>query len=123
MTFKVPSSPKKPFFIGVAGGTASGKTNVCNMIHTQLHDQRVVLINQDSFYHSLSDKVLQNVNEYNFDHPDAFDIQLMLSCLEKLKLGQVITIPNYDIKSHRRMDPTREISEVDENSVIAYFHL
>jgi len=70
--FKAPSSPKQPFFIGtndiyifyfqfhyfsfvflqnefflgVAGGTASGKTTVCNMINTQLHDQRVVLITQ-----------------------------------------------------------------------------
>ncbi|KAG4395854.1 hypothetical protein AAZX31_19G045800 [Glycine max] len=107
--FKAPSSPKQPFFIGVAGGTASGKTTVCNMINTQLHDQRVVLITQDSFYHSLSDKMLQKVNEYNFDHPDAFDTKLLLSTLEKLKCGQPVTIPNYDFNSHKRIEAGRQV--------------
>lgn len=60
---------KLPFLIGVAGGTASGKTTVCNMIISQLHDQRVVLIHQDSFYRSLNDEQIQNVQDYNFDHP------------------------------------------------------
>ncbi|KAK9938992.1 hypothetical protein M0R45_015702 [Rubus argutus] len=57
------SSPRAPtkqsFFIGVAGGTASGKTTVCNMIISQLRDQRVVLVNQDSFYHSLNEEKLK----------------------------------------------------------------
>ncbi|XP_061336976.1 uridine kinase-like protein 5 [Gastrolobium bilobum] len=111
--FKAPSSPKQPFFIGVTGGTASGKTTVCNMINTQLHDRRVVLINQDSFYHSLSDKLQQKINEYNFDHPDAFDTELMLSNLEKLKRGEGVTIPNYDMKSRKRTQPEREVNPAD----------
>ncbi|KAK7316150.1 hypothetical protein VNO77_34923 [Canavalia gladiata] len=110
---KAPLSPKQPFFIGVAGGTASGKTNVCHMITTQLHDRRVVLINQDSFYYSLSDKILQKVNDYNFDHPDAFDTKLMLSCLEKLKCGQPVTIPNYDMNCHKRIEPERQVQPAD----------
>ncbi|KAE8695660.1 Uridine kinase-like protein 3 [Hibiscus syriacus] len=60
---------KQPFIIGVAGGTASGKTTVCNMIISQLHDQRVVLVNQDSFYRSLNEEQLVSAHEYNFDHP------------------------------------------------------
>ncbi|PKI64115.1 hypothetical protein CRG98_015459 [Punica granatum] len=60
---------KQPFVIGVAGGAASGKTTVCDMIIQQLHDQRVVLVNQDSFYHNLSEEELTRVHEYNFDHP------------------------------------------------------
>ncbi|KVI04383.1 ATPase, AAA-type, core [Cynara cardunculus var. scolymus] len=55
--------------IGVAGGAASGKTTVCDMIIEQLHDQRVVLVNQDSFYHNLTAEELTRVHEYNFDHP------------------------------------------------------
>ncbi|XP_058112871.1 uridine kinase-like protein 3 isoform X4 [Magnolia sinica] len=66
---------KQPFVIGVAGGAASGKTTVCDMIIEQLHDQRVVLVNQDSFYHNLSEEELMRVHEYNFDHPDA-DVRL-----------------------------------------------
>ncbi|XP_004489614.1 uridine kinase-like protein 5 [Cicer arietinum] len=110
---KAPPSPKQPFFIGVAGGTASGKTTVCNRINSQFRDQRIVIINQDSFYHSLSDKILQKVNDYNFDHPDAFDTELMLSSVEKLKHGQVVTLPNYDINSHKRIEPPRQVHPAD----------
>jgi chloramphenicol 3-O-phosphotransferase len=60
---------KQPFVIGVGGGTASGKSTVCNMIIQQLHDHRVVLVNQDSFYRGLTAEELENVGEYNFDHP------------------------------------------------------
>ncbi|RVW25199.1 Uridine kinase-like protein 4 [Vitis vinifera] len=58
-----------PFSKGVAGGAASGKTTVCDMIIEQLHDQRVVLVNQDSFYNNLTEEELARVHEYNFDHP------------------------------------------------------
>lgn len=92
---------KQPFIIGVAGGTASGKTTVCNMIISQLHDQRVVLVNQDSFYHSLSEEKLKNVHEYNFDHPDAFNTELLLSCMEILRHGEAVKIPDYDFKTHK----------------------
>ncbi|XP_065874739.1 uridine kinase-like protein 5 [Euphorbia lathyris] len=101
---------KLPFVIGVAGGTASGKTTVCNMIISQLHDQGVVLINQDSFYHSFNDKELEKVHEYNFDHPDAFDTELLLSCVEKLKLGQPISIPYYDFKRHKSVGPGQQVN-------------
>ncbi|ESW23668.1 hypothetical protein PHAVU_004G066400, partial [Phaseolus vulgaris] len=110
---KAPPTPKQPFFIGVAGGTASGKTTVCNMINTQLRDQRVVLISQDSFYHTLSDQTLQKVNEYNFDHPDAFDTKLLLSTMEKLKCGQPVDIPNYDFKNHKRIESARQVHAGD----------
>ncbi|XP_058776328.1 uridine kinase-like protein 5 [Vicia villosa] len=110
---KAPPSPKQPFFIGVAGGTASGKTTVCNLINSQLHDQRIVLINQDSFYHSLNDDILQKVNDYNFDHPDAFDIELMLSSMEKLKHGQPASIPNYNMSTRKRIEPPRQVHPAD----------
>uniref|UniRef100_A0A2P2MG10 Uridine kinase n=1 Tax=Rhizophora mucronata TaxID=61149 RepID=A0A2P2MG10_RHIMU len=60
---------KQPFVIGVAGGASSGKTAVCDMIIQQLHDQRVVLVNQDSFYYNLTEEEIGRVHEYNFDHP------------------------------------------------------
>ncbi|KAF2292290.1 hypothetical protein GH714_018504 [Hevea brasiliensis] len=107
------SPPKQPFIIGVAGGTASGKTTVCNMIISQLHDQGVLLINQDSFYHSLSNEQLERVHEYNFDHPDAFNTELLLSCMEKLKHGQAITLPNYDFKSHQSTGPGQKVNPSD----------
>ena len=54
---------------GVAGGTASGKTTVCDMIIQQLHGHRVVLVNQGSFYRGLTPEESAKVVDYNFDHP------------------------------------------------------
>ncbi|XP_061946908.1 LOW QUALITY PROTEIN: uridine kinase-like protein 5 [Populus nigra] len=108
-----PDPPQQPFVIGVAGGTASGKTTVCNMIISQLHDQRVVLVNQDSFYHSLSDSTLTQVYDYNFDHPDAFNTELLLSCMEKLKNGRAVDIPNYDFQTHKRIGPGWKVNPSD----------
>ena len=68
--------PRSPFVIGVAGGTASGKTSVCHKIMEQLEladssKKRVVVISQDSFYKKLElgERKLANQGEYNFDHP------------------------------------------------------
>ncbi|GJV82345.1 uridine kinase-like protein 5, partial [Tanacetum coccineum] len=98
-----------PFIIGVAGGTASGKTTVCNVIMARLHDRRVVLINQDSFYHSLNDEQSANPQEHNFDHPDSFNMELLLSCLETLKMGEPVNIPSYDYKIHKNSGPGRMV--------------
>ncbi|KAL5998216.1 hypothetical protein ACLOJK_009154 [Asimina triloba] len=97
-------------FKGVAGGTASGKTTVCDMIIAQLRDQRVVLVNQDSFYCTLTDEQLKSVHEHNFDHPDAFDTELLLNCMETLKRGQAVSLPNYDFKAHERSGTARQVN-------------
>lgn len=104
---------KQPFVIGVAGGAASGKTTVCDMIIQQLHDQRVVLVNQDSFYHDLTEEELTRVHEYNFDHPDAFDTEQLLCAMEKLRHGQAVDIPNYDFKSYKNIFPARRVNPSD----------
>ncbi|KAB1215027.1 Uridine kinase-like protein 3 [Morella rubra] len=105
---------KQPFVIGVAGGAASGKTTVCDLIIQQLHDQRVVLVNQDSFYHNLTEEELTRVHDYNFDHPDAFDTEKLLSIMEKLKHGQAVDIPNYDFKSYKNnVFPARRVNPSD----------
>ncbi|KAG6407405.1 hypothetical protein SASPL_130396 [Salvia splendens] len=105
---------KQPFVIGVAGGAASGKTTVCDMIIEQLRDQRVVLVNQDSFYHNLKPDEHKNVHAYNFDHPDAFDTEQLLSIMEKLKHGQAVDIPRYDFKSYKNdVSPARRVNPSD----------
>ncbi|KAF3327700.1 Uridine kinase-like 3 isoform 3 [Carex littledalei] len=93
---------KQPFVIGVSGGTASGKTTVCDMIIQQLHDHRVVLVNQDSFYRGLTAEESEHVQDYNFDHPDAFDTEQLLECMNQLKCCQSVNVPIYDFKNHRR---------------------
>ncbi|CAN0925368.1 Uridine/cytidine kinase UKL1, chloroplastic [Linum grandiflorum] len=106
--------PKQPFVIGVSGGTASGKTTVCDMIIQQLHDHRVVLVNQDSFYRGLTPEELERVHEYNFDHPDAFDTEQLLDCVETLKSGRPYQVPIYDFKTHQRCSNTfRQVNASD----------
>ena len=100
---------KKPFLIGVAGGTASGKSTVCKKIMTELgqtdmeHDQRqVVTISQDSFYRELTaaEKVKAFQGLYNFDHPDAFNEQLMYETLQAILKGVKVEIPAYDYRAN-----------------------
>ncbi|EXC31333.1 Uridine kinase-like protein 1 [Morus notabilis] len=108
------NAPRQPFVIGVSGGTASGKTTVCDMIIQQLHDHRVVLVNQDSFYRGLTPEESERVHEYNFDHPDAFDTEQLLDCIIKLKCGQSVHVPIYDFKEHRRsLDSFRQVNASD----------
>ncbi|PHT35490.1 Uridine kinase-like protein 2, chloroplastic [Capsicum baccatum] len=110
-TTSIDESVKQPFVIGVAGGAASGKTTVCDLIIDQLHDQRVVL---DSFYHNLTLEELTKVHEYNFDHPDAFDTEQLLCVMEKLKHGQAVDIPKYDFKSYKNdVFPLRRVNPSD----------
>ncbi|KAH1263861.1 Uridine kinase-like protein 4 [Glycine max] len=105
---------KQPFVIGVAGGAASGKTSVCDMIVQQLHDQRVVLVNQDSFYHNLTQEELTRVQDYNFDLPEAFDTEQLLRVMDKLKRGQAVDIPNYDFKGYKNdVFPARRVNPAD----------
>ncbi|KAG8057315.1 hypothetical protein GUJ93_ZPchr0002g24192 [Zizania palustris] len=97
-----PSALRQPFVIGVSGGTASGKTTVCDMIIQQLHDHRVVLVSQDSFYRGLTAEESAHAQDYNFDHPDAFDSEQLLECMGQLKCAQAVNVPIYDFKYHQR---------------------
>ncbi|KAL6890163.1 hypothetical protein ACP4OV_002071 [Aristida adscensionis] len=72
------------------------------MIIQQLHDHRVVLVNQDSFYRGLTAEESARAQDYNFDHPDAFDTEQLLECMGELKRAQPVNVPIYDFKKHRR---------------------
>jgi len=97
-------SLKKPFVIGVSGGTSSGKTTVCHKIVEALDIPWAVLLSQDSFYKSLvGDDLIKAENAaYNFDHPDAFDYELMVETLSRLKEGKRVKVPIYDFVTHMR---------------------
>lgn len=111
-----------PFLIGVAGGTASGKTSVCRKIMEQLGQtalesrmKRVVMISQDSFYKNLStaDRARADQGEFNFDHPDAFDTNFMRTTLEAVLQGRRMEIPIYDFKTHSRTKESRTVYPAD----------
>uniref|UniRef100_A0A8D0GH88 Phosphoribulokinase/uridine kinase domain-containing protein n=1 Tax=Sphenodon punctatus TaxID=8508 RepID=A0A8D0GH88_SPHPU len=95
---------KEAFVIGLCGGSASGKTTVANKIIEALDVPWVVLLSMDSFYQVLNKEQqdLAACNEYNFDHPDAFDFDLLISILRKLKEGKSVMVPVYDFTTHSR---------------------
>ncbi|XP_069506951.1 uridine-cytidine kinase-like 1 isoform X2 [Ambystoma mexicanum] len=95
---------KEAFVIGLGGGSASGKTTVARMIIEALDVPWVVLLSLDSFYKVLTQEQQQQAarNDFNFDHPDAFDFDLIISTLKKLKQGKSVKIPVYDFSSHSR---------------------
>ncbi|KAK9820274.1 hypothetical protein WJX72_008479 [[Myrmecia] bisecta] len=103
----------QPFIIGVAGGTASGKTTVCDYIMQRMHDQCVVMLSQDSFYRGLTPEELANVKDYNFDHPDSFDGRAIVECLENLKAMKHVDVPIYDFTTHQRSSETQLVQPAD----------
>ncbi|CAG11268.1 unnamed protein product, partial [Tetraodon nigroviridis] len=95
---------KEAFVIGLCGGSASGKTTVARKIIEALDVPWVVLLSMDSFYKVLSaeEQIRAASNDYNFDHPDAFDFDLLTDTLRKLKQGKSVKIPVYDFTTHGR---------------------
>merc|ERR1712119_42975 len=109
---KMSLTVRTPFMIGVAGGTASGKSTVCKKLMETLGqsdktdvEKKVVSLSQDSFYKELepSEIILANRGMFNFDHPDAFDIDLMESVLQDILQGRPTKIPVYDFKTNARV--------------------
>uniref|UniRef100_A0A1A9VKR1 uridine/cytidine kinase n=1 Tax=Glossina austeni TaxID=7395 RepID=A0A1A9VKR1_GLOAU len=94
----------EPFVIGICGGSASGKTTVAQKIIESLDVPWVTLLSMDCFYKVLNEKQHEQslINEYNFDHPDAFDMDLLLEVLLKLKEGRKVEVPVYNFITHSR---------------------
>ncbi|XP_034448486.1 uridine-cytidine kinase-like 1 [Hippoglossus hippoglossus] len=95
---------KEAFVIGLCGGSASGKTTVARKIIEALDVPWVVLLSMDSFYNVLTpdEQMLAASNDYNFDHPDAFDFGLLTQTLRNLKQGKSVKIPVYDFTTNDR---------------------
>jgi uridine kinase len=92
--------------IGISGGTGSGKTTVAQKIISSIGGSNVVYLQQDSYYRNLDAMPLDKRSHVNFDHPDAFDGELMLSHLEDLRAGKSIERPIYDFVAHTRKPET-----------------
>ncbi|MDC7235831.1 MAG: uridine kinase [Spirochaetales bacterium] len=98
----------KPKIIGISGGSGSGKTTIVRKISESIED--FVFIPQDNYYKSAEFITNSNITEFNFDHPNAFDKDLMMQHLTDLKNGKAIQMPKYDFVKHRRMDETVEVT-------------
>jgi len=102
---------KDAFVIGLTGGSASGKTTVAEKIIEALDLPWVVLFSMDSFYKELTPEQQEQAarNEYNFDHVDAFDFDLCVATLKKLKQGKKVDVPIYDFTTHSRKKQTKAL--------------
>ena len=91
--------------IGIAGGSGSGKTTLTNQIAAQFLEQ-VTVIKHDNYYKAHDDMDYDERSRLNYDHPNAFDTELMIEHLRALKQGKSIECPIYDYTIHNRSKDT-----------------
>ena len=97
------------YIIGIAGGTASGKTTVVKEIVNSLPNGEVVVIPQDSYYKDSSHVPAEERQYINFDHPDAFDWDLLVEQITMLRQGKAIDQPTYSYITSTRQPETVHI--------------
>ncbi len=95
--------------IGITGGSGSGKTYLSNKIINKFGDEKINIIKMDSYYKDLAHLSMQEREVNNFDHPDAFDFELLVKHLNILFNEDSVKIPIYDYKTHTRKKNTEEI--------------
>ncbi|MBN2053637.1 uridine kinase [bacterium] len=100
----------KVILIGIAGGTGSGKTTISRHIINALGQDRVMIIDQDSYYHDLGHLAPEQRAGINFDHPRAFDNDRLVTDLKQLLSGEPIEKPMYNFVTHTRMKSTLHIA-------------
>lgn len=93
--------------IGITGGSGSGKSTIVRKISEVCSN--FVVISQDSYYRSASFVNNSNITAFNFDHPEAFDTDLLYERLLALKDGKAVDIPQYDFVKHSRKEETFHI--------------
>ncbi len=94
--------------LGVAGGTGSGKTTLTKALKDRFGD-RISVISHDNYYKRQDDLSYEERYKTNYDHPNAFDTDLMIHHLQELKSGHSILCPTYDFSQHNRSDKMIEI--------------
>lgn len=91
--------------IGVAGGSASGKTTIVNIIREHFGDNLTVL-SHDSYYKAHNDLNYEERSKLNYDHPASFDTEMLVKHVRKLKSGVPVEVPIYDYSIHNRSTAT-----------------
>ena len=103
----------KPLIIGIAGGTGSGKTTVAKKIAQALPQASVAFLDMDGYYRNLAHLPMDERRQVNWDHPEAFDLDLFVSHLEQLARGGPVEKPVYDFTTHVRSSRTERITPAD----------
>jgi uridine kinase len=113
-----------PYLIGIGGGTGSGKTTIATEIAESV-DAAVTLLSMDNYYSDQSDLTFEERRETNYDHPDAFDWDLLVADLQAIARGDAVSIPQYDFERHTRKDTERRLEPepiVVLEGILALYH-
>lgn len=102
---------KNTIIIGISGASASGKSLLANTIVNELGSEQVVIISEDSYYKDHSNIPFEERAAINYDHPDAFDHELLQQHLVQLQEGKSIEVPIYNHSLHIREKDTRRIGQ------------
>ena len=104
----------KPILIGIAGGSASGKSSIAQRLKNEYSlTNSVVIIRQDDYYKDQSHLTMEERVKTNYDHPLAFDNELLIQHLNALMNGETIEKPTYDYTVHNRSKVTETIKPCD----------
>ena len=107
---------KKTIIIGIAGGSASGKTSISRQLKETYEDTKSVsIIRQDDYYKNQSEKSMEERVKTNYDHPFAFDNELLIHQLKQLIHGETIEKPVYDFVEHTR---SQDVEIMEPSDVI-----
>jgi len=101
---------QRPFILGVAGGTGSGKTTVSRRLHEAIGGSHIAYLQHDSYYHDHSHLSPDERAACNYDHPDSLDTDLLISHVETLCQWQPVDVPVYDFATHTRMAETIQVN-------------
>ena len=93
----------KPLIIGIAGGSGSGKSTVARKVADALDAASVAFIDMDAYYNDYAQLSMEERRRINWDHPNSFDWDLLVSQIEALSAGRSIQKPQYDFVHHLRM--------------------
>ncbi|EPY2305549.1 uridine kinase [Clostridium botulinum] len=104
---------KRPVLIGITGGTGSGKSTVAKEIYNKFDEACIFMIEQDSYYKDQSSIPFEERCKKNYDHPDAFDNELLIDHLKNLIDLNVIEKPIYDFETHNRKKETVKVEPRD----------
>jgi uridine kinase len=104
---------RKPVVIGVTGGSGSGKTSVTKAIYESLKDHSILVLEQDYYYKDQSDLPFEERLKTNYDHPLAFDNDLLIKHIEKLLRYETIDKPVYDYSIHTRSENVIPVNPKD----------
>ena len=104
---------KKPILIGIAGGSASGKSSISKYLKETFNDQSVIILRTDDYYKDQNHLTMDDRIKTNYDHPLAFDNDLIINDLNKLLNYNSINKPIYDFTIHTRSDKVETINSAD----------